>query len=456
MVTLAELLSRVDAARDELIALTQDLVRFRTVSTGVMPTGNETPAAQFLHDLFAREGIASEVVESAPTRGSVVARIKGDGTAQSLMLMGHLDVVPVEDPAQWKHDPFGAVIADGRIHGRGACDMKGMVAAEVIAALILKRAGVHFRGDLVVAAGADEESGGAYGFDWLAKHRPDLLRSDVAINEGGGTPIKRGNVLTYPVNVGEKGRLEVFITVTGKGYHASAPWKADSAIMKAIPVLERIAAWTPEVSVDADMFRHLDSALGIAEKPTKENIDGIIARLARTNDSAASWLRAASRMTLVASMIQAGVKSNSVAETCRITCDVRTLPWQNEAYVAKQLDGILAGLPGVSYEIKATAIPSASTWDHPFIDSVEAATRDALGRQDLVFFPGLTTGFTDSRLVRHLGIIAYGFGAAHPDSDPSLNGAHNIDESVAIDDLLVMCRMMVALAWRVSVEGDAA
>jgi acetylornithine deacetylase/succinyl-diaminopimelate desuccinylase-like protein len=455
MTTLPELLAQVDAARDELVKLTQDLVRFRTVSTGVMPTGNETPAAMFLHELFAREGIASEVVESAPTRGSVVARIPGDGTAQSLMLMGHLDVVPVEDPAQWKRDPFGAEIADGRIHGRGACDMKGMVAAEVIAALILKRAGVRFRGDLVVAAGADEESGGAYGFDWIAKHRPDLLRSDVAINEGGGTPIKRDGTLTYPVNVGEKGRLEVFITVTGKGYHASAPWKADSAIMKAIPVLERIAAWQPEVSVDADMFRHL-AALGIEEQPTNENIDRLIAGLAVTNEAAASWLKAASRMTLVASMIQAGVKSNSVAETCRITCDVRTLPWQDERYVARQMDTILAGLPGVAYEIKTTAIPSASTWDHPFIDAVEGATKAALGRDDLVFFPGLTTGFTDSRLVRHLGIVAYGFGAAHPDSDPGLNGAHNIDESVAIDDLMVMCRMMVALAWRVAVEGDAA
>lgn len=455
MVSLADALAAVDAARDEIIDLAQALVRFESVNTGYMPTGNETPAAEFLKAKYAADGIEAEVVESAPGRGNVVARIPGNGSAKSLMLMGHLDVVPVEDVAQWTHPPFGAEIHDGRIYGRGACDMKSMVAAEAMAAILLKRLGVDFAGDLVVASAADEESGGAYGFDWLAKNRPDLLKSDVAVNEGGGTPLLRDGKITYAINTGEKGRLEIRITVKGKGYHASAPWMADNAIYKAQPVLNAIAAYKPEVSVDADLFKHLDTALGITETPTNENIDGIIEELFKTAPASASWLRSASRMTIVASMIQAGVKSNSVAESCLITCDVRTLPWQDEAYVARQLDEMLAGLDGVSYQIVTTAIPSASPYDDAFIGEMQQAIGDALNEDHLAFFPGLTTGFTDSRLVRPLGIHAYGFGPSHPDSDPSLDGAHNINESASIADLMLMAKFMTALAWRVSVGGTA-
>jgi acetylornithine deacetylase/succinyl-diaminopimelate desuccinylase-like protein len=453
MPTLDDALAAVDAARDEIVALTQALVQVPSINTGYMPTGNETPAAELLHDLYDREGIESEVVESAPGRGNVVARMRGDGSGLSLMFMGHLDVVPVEDEAQWTHPPFSGEIHDGRIFGRGSADMKSMVAAEAMAAVILKRLGVSLKGDLVVASAADEESGGKYGFEWLAANRPDLLKSSVAVNEGGGRALKRDGKIVYPINTGEKGRLEVFIRVKGRGYHASAPWMADNAIYKAIPVLERIAAYKPEISVDADMFRHLETGLGITDEVTNESIDGIIARLSETNPQVASWLRSASRMTIVASMINAGVKSNSVAETALITCDVRTLPWQDEGYVGRQMDQILDGLADVTYEIKTTAIPSASTWDHPFLDSMQGATGAALGRTDLGFFPGLTTGFTDSRLVRHLGIQAYGFVPADPDSDPSLDGAHNINESASIENLMVNTRFLVALAWHVAVEG---
>jgi acetylornithine deacetylase/succinyl-diaminopimelate desuccinylase-like protein len=455
MTSLADALAAVDAARDEIVGLAQSLVRFESVNTGVMPTGNETPAAEFLRGVYAGEGIGAEVVESAPGRGNVVARIPGQGSGQRLMLMGHLDVVPVEDASQWTYPPFGGEVHDGRIHGRGAADMKSMVAAEVMAAIILKRLGVPFAGDLVVASAADEESGGAYGFGWLAANRPDLLASDVAVNEGGGHALKRDGAITYPINTGEKGRLEIRITVKGRGYHASAPWMADNAIYKAIPVLERIAAYRPEVSVDADLFKHLDTALGITQMPTNETIDGLIAELFTTNPQAASWLRSASRMTIVASMIKAGVKSNSVAETALVTCDVRTLPWQDEAYVARQLDQILDGLSDVTYEIITTAVPSASPYDNGFLDAMRSATEDALGVTGLRFFPGLTTGFTDSRLVRPLGIAAYGFGPSHPDSDPSLDGAHNINESASIEDLMLMTRFMVALAYRVTVGGGA-
>jgi len=449
MLTLDDLLARIEESRDETVSLLQALVRVPSVNTGVMPTGNETPACEVLRDKLAADGIAAEIMESAPNRGNLVARWRGSGEAPSLMLMGHVDVVPVEDESQWTHPPFSAEVADGRVWGRGSADMKSTVAAEAMAMIVLKRAGVALRGDLVLAAGADEEAGGAYGFGWLAEHHPDKIRADYAINEGGGRPLRGGSDLTYPIKTGEKGRLEVTITVTGRGYHASAPWRADNAIYRAQPVLDRLAAYRPEVSADGDLFRYLGDALGLQERITTDNVDRFIADISERDVDLGSWLRAASRMTIVATMIRAGVKSNSVAETCRITCDVRTLPWQDERYVAAQLDAILAGLDGIRYDIVTTAIPSASAFDSPFASAVQRATCRALGRDDIRFFPGLTTGFTDSRLVRPLGTLAYGFAPSHPDSDPSKDGAHNVNESASIDDTMTQARTFVALAWDV-------
>jgi acetylornithine deacetylase/succinyl-diaminopimelate desuccinylase-like protein len=148
------------------------------------------------------------------------------------------------------------------------------------------------------------------------------------------------------------------------------------------------------------------------------------------------------------------VKSNSVAESCSIICDVRTLPWQDEAYVARQLDAILEGLPGVRYEIRTTAVPSASAADDFFLAHLEAATKAAVQRCDLEFVPGITTGFTDSRLVRPVGVTAYGFHPSHPNSDPSKDGAHNANESVSIDDLVTQTRVMVALGYGMLVETN--
>lgn len=481
VVSLEELFNMVDESRDELIKLTQDLVQIPSVNTGHNheppwppsgppgpgeefpepivpfilegdePTGDELPAAELLRDKLSAEGIEATVYKSQANRGNMVAKLPGTQSNPSLLYMSHIDVVPVEDESQWTYPPFGAEIHDGRIWGRGAADMKGTVAAETMAMIILKRAGVKLNGDLKLAVCADEESGGAYGFGWLAQHYPETITADYAINEGGGAPIKDGDRLIYPINTGEKGRLEVRIAITGRGFHASQPWKADNAIYKAEEVIRRIRNYEPEVSVDHELFKHLDTLAGVKEEVTAENIDRIIEELWSERESLASFLRAASRMTLVASMIRGGVKSNSVAENCLITCDVRSLPHQDANYVQSEVERILDGIDGVKVTVIETSPPSASPYDHPYADHVMAATQNvikrAIGRDDVEFVPGITVGFTDSSFVRPLGNIAYGFTPGHPDADPSKSGAHNINESADIESIVNICRFMVALAW---------
>lgn len=475
----------LDESRDELIELTQALVRIPSVNTGHnheppwsasqtpgefaepivpyilqgdSPTGDELPCAELLRDKLAADGIDSTIYRSQENRANITAQL-GNGSGPSLLYMSHIDVVPVEDESQWIYPPFGAEIHEGRIWGRGAADMKGTVAAETMAMILLKRAGVEFNGTLKLAVCADEESGGAYGFGWLAQHAPETITADYAINEGGGSPIKTGDRLIYPINTGEKGRLEARFHVTGRGFHASTPWKADNAIYKAEEVIRRIREYEPEISTSHELFKHLDTLAGVEGEVTDENIDQIIADLWDERESLASFLRAASRMTLVASMIDGGVKSNSVAENCLITCDVRSLPHQDRNYVQLELEKIVEGLDGVRVEVIETSAPSASPYDHPYADYVMSATKRTLqrtvGRDDIEFVPGITVGFTDSSFVRPLGDIAYGFTPGHPDNDPSKSGAHNINESADIESIITICRFMLALAFETEIASEA-
>ena len=379
MTTPDALFSLVDDSADEVVALLTDLIRFETVNTGIMPTGNELPLCQYLQRRLAAEGIESQILCSAENRGNLIARLTGSGGSPSLLLMGHTDVVPVEDPTEWRYPPFSGTVADGRVWGRGAADMKDMVAAEVMALILLRRAGVTLSGDLILAAGADEETGGEYGFGWLAQHAPEAILADYAINESGGGPIPTPNGLVYTINTGEKGRLEAHITLRGKATHAASPWMGDNPAFKLAEVLRRLQAWQPEIDVSGDLFAHLPALLNRAEPITPDNVDALADELSQVSRSLGSAMRGLSRMTLTPTMVFGGVKSNSVPASCRLVCDVRTLPHQDEAYVRRQIDELLAGIDGASYELIYTAVPNASPYDTPLTAAIQRRDRPRRG-----------------------------------------------------------------------------
>ena len=192
--------------------------------------------------------------------------------------------------------------------------------------------------------------------------------------------------------------------------------------------------------------KHL-STFAIEDKPSPENIDQIITDTESQNPRFASLMRALSRMTLTPTMIRGGVKSNSVPESIKLTCDVRTLPHQDEDYVKEQLSQILEGIPGVDFDIDYMAVPNSSPSDTDFARRIQANTARVLGRDDIQWVPAISTGFTDSRFTRPLGVITYGFNGSHPDDDPMLNRAHGTDESVGIRSLMSGTKIMLALAY---------
>ena len=440
-----DLFDQVDAAYDEILALEQALVRIPSVNTGVMPTGNETPVAEYARDWLAQDGIASEILESAPGRGNLISGLEGSSEKAGLLFMSHLDVVPVEEEEKWRFPPFSATIADGRVYGRGANDCKALLTCQLMALRMLKRNGIKLKDSLILASCADEEHGGRYGFGWLADNHPEKLAAPLAVNEGGGTPIEAAGALTYILGVGEKGRLQVEIEVKGVSAHASTPWQGTNALYRLAQIVQRIEQYEPERDTSTGLFGYL-STFAIEDKPSPENIDQIIADTEPKNPRFASILRALSRMTVTPTMIRGGIKSNSVPESINMTCDVRTLPHQDDTYVREQLNQIFEGIPGVEFEIDYMAVPNSSPFDTDFAKRIQAVTSMALERDDIQWVPAISTGFTDSRFTRPLGIITYGFSGSHPDDDPMLNKNHGTDESVGIKSLISGTKIMLALA----------
>ena len=445
MPDLNDLFRQVDQAENDIVALEQALVRIPSVNTGFMPTGDETPVCELARDFLAEDGIDSEILESAPNRGNLIARLEGRSGNAGLMFMSHTDVVPVEDESKWRFPPFSATIADGRVFGRGATDCKGLLTAQLMAVRILKRNGIELEDGLILAAGADEEHGGRYGFGWLADNYPEKLAAPFAVNEGGGMPIDAAGALTYVLGVGEKGRLQVEIDVKGTSSHASVPWQGTNALYRLSRALSSIEGFEADRDTSGAIFDHL-STFAIEHAPSAENVDDIIAEIEPDNPRFASMLRALSRMTLTPTMVRGGIKSNSVPESIRLTCDVRTLPHQDDDYVRQQLDEVLADVPGVSYEIDYMARPNSSPFESPLSDSIRRVTSRALQRDNIQWVPAISNGFTDSRFTRPLGTVTYGFSGSHPDDDPMLNYTHGTNESAGIKSLVSGTKIMLGLA----------
>ena len=445
MPDMKDLYAQVDAALDDILALEQALVRIPSVNTGFMPTGNETAVAEYARDWLAEDGIESEILGRDPDRGNLIARMEGRSGKAGLMFMSHTDVVPVEDKSKWRFPPFSATISEGRVFGRGASDCKGLLTAQMMAMRLLKRNGIELNDSLILASGADEEHGGRYGFGWLAENHPEKLAAPFAVNEGGGAPIQAAGALTYVLGVGEKGRLQIEIDVKGVSSHASVPWQGTNAMYRLSRALSNIEQFEPELDTSTGLFDHL-STFAIEHRPSPSNIEEIIAEVEPTNPRFASLLKALSRMTLTPTMIRGGIKSNSVPESIRLTCDVRTLPHQDEQYVREQVEQVLEGIPGIDFEIDYMAQPNSSPFDTALSQSIQSVTAQALERDDIQWVPAISNGFTDSRFTRPLGIVTYGFSGSHPDDDPMITFTHGTNESVGIKSLVSGTKIMLGLA----------
>jgi acetylornithine deacetylase/succinyl-diaminopimelate desuccinylase-like protein len=445
--TVERLLREAEASREELVSFAQDLVRVETVNTGTMPTGNEITACQVIRRKLDQDGIRSEVIESAPGRGNLVARMDADdGRGRPrLLLLSHLDVVSAGDEKAWRFPPFSATLHDGRLYGRGAWDCKGLTAAHVMTAIILKRAGVKLASPLVVAATADEEtaSGAEYGLGYLVREKRSLVDAELVLTEGGGTPVDAPSGLYYTVSTGEKGRSEVRIDFHGKSCHASEPWSGRSALSEMAAAVTRIQAYSPEVDIEPAVLSRLFDAFQLPGPPDPAAFLGCLERDLRSSRMY-SALRGMFSMTVAPTIAVSGRKANVVPESASLTCDVRTLFNQDRRYVEARFREILGPLDA-DVSITRHLGASRSTEDPVFLGIIERSL-SRITSPAARLLPVYSVGYTDSAVMRTTGAVAYGFEPSHPRSDPRLANFHGTDESIAVEDLVFRTQSLLSIS----------
>src|ERR1700722_9923719 len=245
------------AEAEELLAR---LIRFNTVN----PPGNERAAQEYLAEHLTRAGFECELLGAEPERPNLVARLRADSAQEgpTLCYLGHVDTV-LADPSAWTRDPWSGDIADGYLWGRGALDMKSQVAAEIAAAASLARSGWRpERGELLIVAVVDEETGGSLGAEWITKNHPEKVRCDLLINEGGGAVFEYGGKRCYGVCCAGEGVFRFTLSTSGVAGHASIPGMGENALLKMAPLLQLLGERQPDYELTPPVRAFLE---GISE-----------------------------------------------------------------------------------------------------------------------------------------------------------------------------------------------
>ncbi|MFK7989741.1 MAG: M20/M25/M40 family metallo-hydrolase [Sandaracinaceae bacterium] len=401
------------------------------------PPGNERPAAEYIAKVFEKEGIESTLLDAKPTRTSIVARLRGDGSEGPLLLNGHLDVVPA-DPDFWTHPPFEAVEADGCIWGRGTIDMKNMVTMGLMSLVVAKRYNLPLKRDLIFAGVADEEAGSHEGALFLVEEHPELVRAEYVLNEVGGHTLHMGDTRFYPIQVSEKGICWFEMTVDGEPGHGSMP-RPDNAVNRLGKALHAIGKTRLPQHVTPIVRDFLQALASGAPFPRNKILPLLLEpRLAGTlldilekqNLDQALGINAMLRNTASPTMLEAGKKVNVIPTRAKARVDGRILPGQTvEAFLA-EIQRVVG--PDVKLNVFDHHDGTVFDIDTPLYDTIcdVVGERDPGGRP----VPYMVPGFTDSFAYARLGATCYGFSPVKLSPDINFTQMyHGHNERIPID-----------------------
>ncbi len=425
-------------AEDEVVGLASDLIRIDSTNTGDPDTlVGERAAAEYVAGKLGDVGFEVTYLESgAPGRGNVIVRLPGaDPTRGALLIHGHLDVVPA-DASEWSVHPFSGAVQDGYLWGRGAVDMKDMVAMIIAVARRFRRDGVTPPRDLVFAFVADEEAGGLQGAHWLVEHRRDLFEGCTeAISEVGGfsLTVREGRRL-YLIQTAEKGIAWMRLRARARAGHGAVVHE-DNAVTALCAAVTRLGKHRFPL-VMTDSVQGFLTAVGeeTGLDFSGDNLDGAVAKLG----ALARLIGATLRDTANPTMLDAGYKANVIPSTAEAVVDCRVLPGRQAAF-EREVDELLG--PDVTREWVLSLPPVETTFDGDLVGAMDAAIR----RED----PGARTvpymlfGGTDAKAFSQLGMRCFGFSPLR--LPPDLDFAalfHGVDERVPIDGLTFGTRVL--------------
>ncbi len=354
-------------AEQDVIRFCRDLIRIDTQNWGGGRSNGERDAAEYCAEVMREAGLEPTIVESAPGRASVFARMRGsDPDAGALVVHGHLDVVPAQ-AEDWQENPFAAELRDGLIWGRGAVDMKNMDAMILASMLRMSREGHQPQRDLIFAFFADEEDNGRFGAAWMVENRPELFEGATeAVSEVGGFSTDVAGTRAYLIQTGEKGLHWTRMIAEGTAGHGSAVQR-DNPVVTLAHAVAAIGGyeWPIEYTkTTRSLFEQLAELTGIPfdEKNPQPLLDAL--------GSAAKFVGATLQNTSNPTQLEAGYKHNVVPGEASALVDARTLPDQ-DAKVAAVLRSWPVRRSDSSFSTKAdpwscpSPAPSWSRWSAP-------------------------------------------------------------------------------------------
>jgi acetylornithine deacetylase/succinyl-diaminopimelate desuccinylase-like protein len=414
---------------DETAIIARDLIRFDTTNYGEGRSNGEAEAAQYVEARLRDLGLTPQLFESDPGRTSVVARVEGrDRSKPALVVHGHLDVVPA-DPRNWSVDPFGGVIRDGLLWGRGAVDMKNMDAMILTAVGDILNAGEQPERDLVLGFFADEEDGGRRGSHFLVDTQPELFTGATeAISEVGGYSIDLAGRRAYLLQTGEKSLVWIKLIARGRAAHGSRLIR-DNALTKLAEAVVAIGRrdWPVQLTdTTARLIAELARLLEV--DPDRVGPDEIVLR----TGTAAGFILATLRATSNPTLLEAGYKHNVIPDTAEALIDIRTLPGDEDRVLAEVRE--LVG-DDIEIEIMHRDIGLEAPFGGDLVDAITGT----LQRYDpgAPVLPYLLSGGTDNKALSRLGITGYGFAPLRLPSDLDFPGMfHGVDERVPLDALM--------------------
>jgi acetylornithine deacetylase/succinyl-diaminopimelate desuccinylase-like protein len=431
-----------DEVKNEITKILSNLIRINTTN----PPGNELKAVNYLKSILSSEGFDCEIIKSSHERANIITRMKGNGEKPNLLLLSHLDVVAA-NKKRWSVDPFGGLIKDGYVWGRGTLDMKGMTAIEIMVCILLKRNDVQLKGDLILAATADEEKGGINGVKYLMENFKEKISADYVINEGGGLGIPIQNRTIFTIQNAEKGIIWLKVKTKGIPGHASMPIKNTNAIILMNKVIERLANYNPQTMFPVSLRQFLEK-LAINDSQLRkafsdiitnpQHSDLILNELVEHYPDLVTEIRPRLKTTITPTIIKGGLKENVIPSECETTFDCRILPGQISERTIEIIRSLLKDIDSKNIELEILQIqePTVSKIDTKFYRTIVSVLEDFKPGCDIT--PLLMTGGTDSRFFRKSGSICYGFQPRLPEKPrPQITTReHGIDERISIRNLV--------------------
>ena len=384
--------------------LLQRLIRFDTTN----PPGNERGCVEWIDELLRDGGYETKILAKEAERPNLLARLKGRDEAPSLLLQGHVDVVPVEGQ-NWQHPPFEGMNVDGWVWGRGALDMKGGVAMMLAALLRAKAEGLTPPGDVLLLVLSDEEAGGDYGAKYLVEEHAGMFDGvRYALGEFGGFPLYVGRRRFYPIQVAEKQRCFLRAVLRGPGGHGALPMRG-GAMAKLARFLNRLDRRRLPVHVTPVARRFVETMAASAPFPTGTILRGLIDP--RLTDRTLDLLRSKGQVfdpmlhnTVNATIVRGGEKINVIPSEVTVELDGRLLP----GYTPTDMIAEVRRVVGEDIEFEVISHdPGPSEPDMGLFDTLAEILREA--DPEGIPVPLLMPAFTDARFFSRLSIQTYGF-----------------------------------------------